>query len=49
MFKSTEVLPVMIMDALIPGLRRRYIIHEDNDNTVGCWIYPIHADIKFHC
>ncbi|KAB1217171.1 UDP-galactose/UDP-glucose transporter 4 [Morella rubra] len=28
MFKSTKVLPVMIMGAFIPGLRRKYPIHE---------------------
>ncbi|CAN6879297.1 unnamed protein product [Brassica oleracea] len=28
MFKSTKVLPVMIMGAFIPGLRRKYPVHE---------------------
>ncbi|BBH03295.1 UDP-N-acetylglucosamine transporter family [Prunus dulcis] len=28
MFKSTKVLPVMLMGAFVPGLRRRYPIHE---------------------
>jgi adenosine 3'-phospho 5'-phosphosulfate transporter B3 len=28
MFKSTKVLPVMIMGAFIPGLRRKYPLHE---------------------
>ncbi|KAL0284855.1 UNVERIFIED_CONTAM: UDP-galactose/UDP-glucose transporter 2 [Sesamum angustifolium] len=28
MFKSTKVLPVMVMGAFIPGLRRKYPIHE---------------------
>ncbi|CAF2070875.1 unnamed protein product [Brassica oleracea] len=28
MFKSTKVLPVMIMVAFIPGLRRKYPVHE---------------------
>ncbi|EEF50454.1 Adenosine 3'-phospho 5'-phosphosulfate transporter, putative [Ricinus communis] len=28
MFKSTKVLPVMVMGAFIPGLRRRYPVHE---------------------
>ncbi|KAK8692808.1 hypothetical protein V6N13_070415 [Hibiscus sabdariffa] len=28
MFKSTKVLPVMIMGAFIPGLKRKYPIHE---------------------
>lgn len=28
MFKSTKVLPVMIMGAFIPGLRRKYSLHE---------------------
>ncbi|CAN6484988.1 unnamed protein product [Victoria cruziana] len=28
MFKSTKVLPVMIMGAFIPGLRRKYPFHE---------------------
>ncbi|EPS67403.1 hypothetical protein M569_07373, partial [Genlisea aurea] len=28
MFKSTKVLPVMIMGAFIPGLRRKYQFHE---------------------
>ncbi|XP_061339908.1 UDP-galactose/UDP-glucose transporter 2-like [Gastrolobium bilobum] len=28
MFKSTKVLPVMIMGAFIPGLRRKYPMHE---------------------
>ncbi|KAG9145704.1 hypothetical protein Leryth_024796 [Lithospermum erythrorhizon] len=28
MFKSTKVLPVMVMGAFIPGLRRRYPLHE---------------------
>ncbi|KAH6759609.1 UDP-N-acetylglucosamine transporter family [Perilla frutescens var. hirtella] len=28
MFKSTKVLPVMVMGAFIPGLRRKYPVHE---------------------
>ncbi|KAL0312667.1 UNVERIFIED_CONTAM: UDP-galactose/UDP-glucose transporter 4 [Sesamum radiatum] len=28
MFKSTKVLPVMVMGAFIPGLRRKYPLHE---------------------
>ncbi|KAK9985408.1 hypothetical protein SO802_030359 [Lithocarpus litseifolius] len=28
MFKSTKFLPVIIMGAFIPGLRRKYLIHE---------------------
>ncbi|KAE8679523.1 UDP-galactose/UDP-glucose transporter 4 [Hibiscus syriacus] len=28
MFKSTKILPVMVMGAFIPGLRRRYLVHE---------------------
>ncbi|XP_040989048.1 UDP-galactose/UDP-glucose transporter 2-like [Juglans microcarpa x Juglans regia] len=28
MFKSTKVLPVMVMGAFIPGLRRKYLVHE---------------------
>ncbi|XP_065858160.1 UDP-galactose/UDP-glucose transporter 4 [Euphorbia lathyris] len=28
MFKSTKVLPVMLMGAFIPGLRRKYSLHE---------------------
>lgn len=28
MFKSTKVLPVMIMGAFVPGLRRKYPLHE---------------------
>ncbi|GMP61682.1 hypothetical protein CsSME_00024052 [Camellia sinensis var. sinensis] len=28
MFKSTKILPVMIMGAFIPGLRRKYPLHE---------------------
>lgn len=28
MFKSTKVLPVMVMGAFIPGLRRKYSVHE---------------------
>ncbi|PPD68182.1 hypothetical protein GOBAR_DD34942 [Gossypium barbadense] len=28
MFKSTKVLPVMVMGAFIPGLRRKYPAHE---------------------
>ncbi|MBA0780742.1 hypothetical protein Gotri_004806 [Gossypium trilobum] len=28
MFKSTKVLPVMIMGAFVPGLRRKYSLHE---------------------
>ncbi|XP_047952272.1 UDP-galactose/UDP-glucose transporter 2-like [Salvia hispanica] len=28
MFKSTKVIPVMVMGAFIPGLRRKYPIHE---------------------
>ncbi|KAF7828323.1 UDP-galactose/UDP-glucose transporter 2-like [Senna tora] len=28
MFKSTKVLPVMVMGAFVPGLRRKYTVHE---------------------